>query len=61
MATDITKRKDDELQKELEEKRQALAEARFAVSGARSGNVKEARELRRNIARLTTELNTRNK
>jgi ribosomal protein L29 len=61
MATDITKRKDDELQKELKEKRQALAEARFAVSGARSSNVKEARELRHDIARLNTELNARKK
>ncbi len=47
----------EELQKILTEKRASLQEFRFNASGSKSRNVKEGRNLRRDIARILTELN----
>lgn len=45
----------EELAKLLAEKREALREFRFGTSGAKTKNVLEGRNLRRDIARLLTE------
>ena len=47
------------LQAELAEKREALRVFRFGGAGSRSRNVREGRNLRKDIARILTELNTR--
>lgn len=47
------------LEKELSEKREALRSFRFGSSGSHSRNVKEGRSLRKEIARLLTEVSRR--
>lgn len=49
----------EDIQKGLNESRKKLQEFRFAVSGAGSKNSMEARDLKRGIARLLTELKAR--
>ncbi len=55
MATKNTKTK-EELFKELGDKRMTLKNFRFAITGSKTRNVREGRNLRREIARLATEL-----
>lgn len=57
--SDITKKSTKELQKELVEKKAELRDFRFSIAGARTGDVKEARNLRKDVARILTELNSR--
>ncbi len=45
------------LQVELAKKREELRVARFAAAGSRSRNVREARTLRKEIARILTSIN----
>lgn len=49
----------EQIQKEVAAKREALRTFRFGAAGSRSKNVKEGRNLRKEIARLLTELNSR--
>ncbi len=56
---DITKQSIADLQKDLAEKRAALQKFRFGEAGSRTRNVKEGRTVRRDIARIMTELNAR--
>jgi ribosomal protein L29 len=58
---DITNKSVETLQAELVEKREALRAFRFGGAGSRSRNVREGRTLRKDIARLLTELNARAK
>ncbi|OHA26890.1 MAG: 50S ribosomal protein L29 [Candidatus Taylorbacteria bacterium RIFCSPHIGHO2_02_FULL_44_36] len=44
----------------LVEKREALRKFRFGVAGSKSRDVKEGRNTRKEIARVLTELKTRN-
>lgn len=48
-----------DMKKELAEKREALRVFRFGGAGSRTRNVREGRELRREIARILTELRVR--
>lgn len=57
--TNFSKYSDDDLRKELAEKRDALRTFRFSEAGSRSRNVREGRNLRKNIAQLLTEMNAR--
>jgi ribosomal protein L29 len=59
MAKDIQEKKEADLRKELTDKREALRLFRFGSAGTRVKNVKEGREMRRNIARILTELKRR--
>jgi len=52
-------KKDTDLHKELVDKRKSLREFRFGVAGSKIKNIKEARNLRKYVARILTELNTR--
>lgn len=52
---DLKKKKDDELAKLLNEKREALREFRFGMAGSRTRNTKEGRMLRKEIAQILTE------
>ena len=58
MATTKT-REIAEVQKELADKRESLRAFRFGGAGSRSRNVREGRNLRKDIARLLTDLNSR--
>lgn len=57
--SDLTKYSIADLHKEIAEKREALRTFRFAGAGSRSRNVREGRTLRKEIARLMTEVNAR--
>ena len=56
---DITKMDVEALQKEIADKRESLRKFRFGEAGSRSRNVREGRTLRRDIARIFTEIKAR--
>ncbi len=55
----LEKKTEKDLQKMVAEKREALRGFRFGSSGSKTKNVKEGRGLRREIARVLTELRLR--
>ena len=57
--SDIKKQSVEALKKDLVEKREALRVQRFGGAGSRSRNVRGARTLRTEIARLLTEIRVR--
>ena len=57
--TDLAKKSVKELLQEIEQKREKLREFRFSVAGSKLRNVREGRNLRKDIARLLTEFNER--
>jgi ribosomal protein L29 len=59
MANSFKTQEMTELQKTLADKREALRSFRFGAAGSRSRNVREGRELRKEIARILTELHAR--
>jgi ribosomal protein L29 len=56
---DIHNINEGELAKTLRDKREALRNFRFAISGSKLKNVKEGRTIRHDIAQILTELNAR--
>lgn len=58
-AETLQKKTAEELHKELAEKRNALRDFRFSIAGSAARNDKEGKTLRRDIARILTELNNR--
>ena len=56
---ELAKKSDKELQKELIEKRKAIREFRFNIAGSNLKNVKGAKFLKKDIAKILTELNSR--
>ncbi len=56
---DLSKYTAENLTKELVEKREALRVFRFGEAGSRSRNVREGRTLRKDTARLLTEMRSR--
>ena len=56
---DLKKMSIEDLHKEVAGKREALRVFRFGGAGSRTRNVREGRNLRKDIARLLTELNSR--
>lgn len=46
-----------ELKQTLDEKSKKLADFKFGITAGKNKNVKEGRELRKDIARILTELN----
>lgn len=55
--TDYKGKAKEELNKSLIEKRKALRAARFGSAGSKSRNVKEYKNIRKDIARIMTEIN----
>lgn len=53
------KHNNEDLHKELRDRREALRVFRFGGAGSRSRNTREGRNLRKEIARVLTELNSR--
>jgi ribosomal protein L29 len=56
---DIKTTSAEELIQQIAEKREALRAFRFGGAGSRTRNVREGRTLRKDIARMLTELNAR--
>lgn len=56
-TTDIRKKKGTDLHKLLAEQEAELRTFRFGMSGSHTKNVKRAREIRKDIARIKTVLN----
>jgi len=56
---DIKQQSVEDLKKEIAEKREALRAFRFGGAGSRTRNVREGRNLRKEIARILTELRGR--
>ncbi len=57
---EIKEKKDGELGKLLREKREALREFRFSQAGSKTRDVGQAQKLRKDIARILTEVRKRN-
>ncbi len=57
--TDITKQSTEELLATITAQREALRAIRFGTAGSRARNVHEAEGIRKNIARMLTELSSR--
>ncbi|HEY9585721.1 MAG TPA: 50S ribosomal protein L29 [Candidatus Paceibacterota bacterium] len=58
---EISKQSDKELEKLLFDKRAAVRQFRFDITGSKAKNLKEGTNLRKDVARIMTELSTRNK
>ncbi|HEY4479625.1 MAG TPA: 50S ribosomal protein L29 [Candidatus Paceibacterota bacterium] len=56
---ELNKKNDKELEKELRARSESLREFRFGIAGSKLKNVREGRSIRKEIARIKTELNTR--
>ena len=56
---DISTKSDRDLTKELADKREALRVIRFGVAGSKTRNVKEVSALKKDVARILTEINSR--
>ncbi|HEX9608851.1 MAG TPA: 50S ribosomal protein L29 [Candidatus Paceibacterota bacterium] len=56
---DIQKKNDQDLEKDLGALRESLRAFRFGIAGSKIRNMKEGRNLRRDIARHMTELTNR--
>jgi ribosomal protein L29 len=56
---DVKSKTTEELRRFVTEKREALRAFRFAMAGSKKKNVKEGRALRKDIARILTELRHR--
>ena len=56
---DLKKKNSGELTKDLVQKREELRLFRFGIAGSKTRNIKEGRDIRRDIARILTELRAR--
>jgi len=59
MSLDIKQKSKKELQKILKDTREELRKFRFSISGSGQKNIREGRNLRKKIARVLTQLNSR--
>ena len=56
---DLKKKIDKDLNKALAEKRAGLREFRFGLSGSKTKDIKKGKNLRKETARILTEINNR--
>ncbi|MEK7669167.1 MAG: 50S ribosomal protein L29 [Patescibacteria group bacterium] len=56
MKNELSKKNTSDLTKELNEKRLSLREIRFGGAGSKSKNVKEQKNIKKEIARIKTAL-----
>jgi ribosomal protein L29 len=56
MKKELLKKSKNDLEKELNEKRVIIHNIRFGMAGSKSKNVKEQRNVRKDIARIKTAL-----
>ncbi len=57
--TDLTQQNTEDLKKSIADKRASLRVFRFGGAGSRTRNVREGRGLRKDIARILTEIRKR--
>ena len=57
---DIKNKTDKDLQKDLNEKRESIRSFRFGIAGSKVRNIKEGKNSKKTIARILTEINSRN-
>ncbi len=57
--TERSTKSEKDLVKELGERREALRVIRFNVAGSKTKNVKEVKGLKKEVARILTEINSR--
>lgn len=57
--TDFKGKNEKDLKKELSSKRKSLREFRFGLAGSKVRNVKEGKAIKKDIARILTELNSK--
>lgn len=60
MTKDLKEKNEKDLQKMLKDTREELRKFRFGQSGSNTRNVKEGQKLRKEIARILTEISNRN-
>lgn len=60
MKKELTKKNKADLIKSLDEKRILIRDIRFGTAGSKSKNVKEQKNLKKDIARIKTELRIMN-
>lgn len=58
---EINKQSDRELEKLLSDKRAAVRQFRFDITGSKAKNLQEGANIRKDVARIMTELTSRNK
>jgi len=56
---DFKKKTDQDLHKVLSEKRAGLRGFRFGLSGSKTKNIKKGKEIKKDVARILTELHNR--
>ncbi len=56
---DIKTKNDRDLVKDLADKRETIRAIRFNIAGSKTRNVKESKGLKKDVARILTELNSR--
>jgi len=56
---DLNKKTENEIQKEIKDKKAEIRQFRFDLSGSKTRNVKLGKSLRKDVARLATELTSR--
>lgn len=59
MPVNFKDKSDKDLTKLLEEKRNALSDFRFGISGSKTKNIMEGRKLKKEIANILTEISSR--
>ena len=57
--SDLSKKTEKDLKKEIATLRKSLWDFRAGLAGSKVRNVKEGRAIKRNVARILTELNSR--
>ena len=58
---DLKSKNEKELMKDVSEKREKVRAFRFGIEGSKIRNVKEGKNLKREIAQILTEVNSRRK
>jgi len=59
MSKELKEKSIQDLNKELKDKREALRKFRFSLTGSKTRDLKEGKTLRKEIARILTEINSR--
>ncbi len=59
MSKDLKDKSIKDLNKDLSEKREAVRKFRFSMTGSKTRDLKEGKTLKKDIARILTEINSR--
>jgi len=59
MSSETKQKSEKDLRKDLASQKESLRNFRFGVAGSKAKNIKEGMNIRKGIARILTELNSR--